>query len=257
MLAAGWWESRAPAILGLRGASCARRSGALRELARGVCPPCMALRLWLVGHEAASLSGGGHGGVVGRIWGCAPVAPARRVEVGWRPPFPCLRAFLLHCRVAWGWCQIRLLWPGPALLRLPAIGLVVLRRWLAVALACGRRSGFSGGVWASGGVVLGDAPGESLLAGGVGVRGRPLPPWRRHRGVHPLHTSGPRSLGENLKPGRAGRRHRRFPLWGVVLLVLGSGLRSPWTRRSWRCSRLVPLTGSVEVMASRLVWCRW
>lgn len=63
-----------------------------------------------------------------------------------------------------------------------------------MALQCRWRSGFVGGVWASGGavrgvVVLEGAPGESLPADGVGVCGRRLTfleaPLRSSLPTHP------------------------------------------------------------------------
>ena len=119
---------------------------------------------------------------------------------------------------------------------------------MVVASAWSWRDGFVGGVRVSGGavregVVLGGAPGEGLpgfyrptASASADVVS---PPWRRRRGVHPLHILGSSSSGESLRPSRVGRRrrHRRFLLWGVALKSIGSRLHFPWAGRSRHCGR--------------------
>jgi hypothetical protein len=90
---------------------------------------------------------------------------------------------------------------------------------------------------------LGGAPGESLPGSCRSTAPASAdvvsPPWRRRRGVHPLHILGSSSSGENLRPSRVGRRrrHRHFLLWGVALKSFGSRLRFPWAGRSRHCGR--------------------
>jgi hypothetical protein len=138
---------------------------------------------------------------------------------------------------------------------------------VVVASAWSWRDGFVGGVRVSGGavregVVLGGAPGESLpgfyrptVSASADVVS---PPWRRRRGVHPLHILGFSSSGESLRPGWVGRRrrHRRFPLWGVALKSFGSRLRASWAGRSRHCGRLVSVR-QCGCCAASCLWQRW
>ena len=137
-----------------------------------------------------------------------------------------------------------------------------------VALRCCWRGGFARGGWVSEGAVREGAGGVGILrakawlvlpAGGVGVCGRRLTSLEASLwSPASSYALGSCSSGESLRPGWVGRRrrHRRFPLWGVVLKSFGSRSHASWAGRSRHYGRQVPVW-QCGCCAASCLWQRW
>ena len=103
--------------------------------------------------EAASPVGGGHGGVVVRLQGFGPAAPARRVGAGWCPPFPAFSHSFPRrsAALAGPWWLLLCCGkgaPDPAVLRRIRLVCVFRRVGHSGGLACGSEAGVRAQWWA-------------------------------------------------------------------------------------------------------------